>query len=327
MTERVLITGASGFLGYHIILSALDKKMEVFAAVRKTSDIKHLKDLPLTYVYLNFESIGEMQELINKYKINYIIHAAGATKALNQVDYDTINATYSINLAKAASLSSTYFKKLVFISSLAACGPSTSATDCINELISPKPLTAYGRSKLLAEIELSKLPLPLVILRPTAIYGPRDKDIFIILKTINKGLDPYLGKILQQLSFVHAHDVAAVAVQSLVLNKVGTYVITDGNSYSRYTFADIAKNILRKKAIRFHIPMALVKILAGSLEITNGWIKKTTVINREKLLELAARNWSCDISKAKDELNFKPIYNLENGLINSIEWYQLNKLI
>ena len=327
MTERVLITGASGFLGYHIILSALDKKMEVFAAVRKTSDIKHLKDLPLTYVYLNFESIGEMQELINKYKINYIIHAAGATKALNQVDYDTINATYSINLAKAASLSSTYFKKLVFISSLAACGPSTSATDCINELISPKPLTAYGRSKLLAEIELSKLPLPLVILRPTAIYGPRDKDIFIILKTINKGLDPYLGKILQQLSFVHAHDVAAVAVQSLVLNKVGTYVITDGNSYSRYTFADIAKNILRKKAIRFHIPMALVKILAGSLENTNGWIKKTTVINREKLLELAARNWSCDISKAKDELNFKPIYNLENGLINSIEWYQLNKLI
>ena len=327
MTERVLITGASGFLGYHIILSALDKKMEVFAAVRKTSDIKHLKDLPLTYVYLNFESIGEMQELINKYKINYIIHAAGATKALNQVDYNTINATYSINLAKAASLSSTYFKKLVFISSLAACGPSTSATDCINELISPKPLTAYGRSKLLAEIELSKLPLPLVILRPTAIYGPRDKDIFIILKTINKGLDPYLGKILQQLSFVHAHDVAAVAVQSLILNKVGTYVITDGNSYSRYTFADIAKNILRKKAIRFHIPMALVKILAGSLEITNGWIKKTTVINREKLLELAARNWSCDISKAKDELNFKPIYNLENGLINSIEWYQLNKLI
>lgn len=327
MTERVLITGASGFLGYHIILSALDKKMEVFAAVRKTSDIKHLKDLPLTYVYLNFESIGEMQELINKYKINYIIHAAGATKALNQVDYNTINATYSINLAKAASLSSTYFKKLVFISSLAACGPSTSATDCINELISPKPLTAYGRSKLLAEIELSKLPLPLIILRPTAIYGPRDKDIFIVLKTINKGLDPYLGKILQQLSFVHAHDVAAVAVQSLVLNKVGTYVITDGNSYSRYTFADIAKNILRKKAIRFHIPMALVKILAGSLEITNGWIKKTTVINREKLLELAARNWSCDISKAKDELNFKPIYNLENGLINSIEWYQLNKLI
>ena len=73
MTERVLITGASGFLGYHIILSALDKKMEVFAAVRKTSDIKHLKDLPLTYVYLNFESIGEMQELINKYKINYIM--------------------------------------------------------------------------------------------------------------------------------------------------------------------------------------------------------------------------------------------------------------
>ncbi len=327
MNERVLITGASGFLGYHIILSALQKKLQVFAAIRKTSSINHLKDLPINYVQLNYESVEELQRIITDNKINYIVHAAGVTKALKQNDYDTVNAKYSINLAKAASLSSNSFKKLVFISSLAACGPAKDSFTTIDETICPDPLTAYGRSKLLAETELSKIPIPLVILRPTAIYGPRDKDIFIMLKSINNGFDPYLGHIMQQLSFVHAFDVAAVAVQSLFLQKVGTYVITDGNSYDRYTFADISKNILGKKAIRFHIPMAMVKILAYTLEVGNGWLKKMTVINREKLLELTARNWKCSISKAQTDLHYRPLFNLETGLKDSIEWYRTNKLL
>lgn len=327
MKERVLITGASGFLGYHIIVAALKKNIAVYAGVRENSDVEHLKDLPITLVNLNFNSAKELQQILEENKINYIIHAAGATKALKQQDYDTINANYSINLANAASLSSGYFKKMIFISSLAACGPSNSDLISIDEKMLPIPLTAYGRSKLLAENELSKIPIPIVILRPTAIYGPRDKDIFIMIKTINRGLDAYLGKISQQLSFVHAQDVATVAVQALWLDKVGTYVITDGNSYSRYNFADTVKDILNKKTTRFHIPMPVVKILAYFLEVINGWRNKNTVINREKLLELGARNWTCDITKAKNDLQFKPAFNLKEGLKDSIDWYKANNLL
>ena len=148
-----------------------------------------------------------------------------------------------------------------------------------------------------------------------------------MLKTISQGLDPYIGKFLQQLSFVHAKDVADVAVQALFIEKIGTYNIADGNNYSRYQFADIAKKILHKKAFRFHIPMPLVKVLAYYLETTNGWMNKPAVINREKLQELAARNWNCDISKAKKELNFNPLFNLEEGLKDSIKWYKQNKLL
>lgn len=327
MNERVLITGASGFLGYHIVLAALQKNLKVFAAVRKNSLVEHLKGLPITFLYLDYSQIEDLHQQLLENKINYIIHAAGVTKALVQKEYDVVNANYSINLAKAAAGSSLYFKKMVFISSLAACGPATNNLSSIDEKMVPNPLTAYGRSKLLAENELSKIPIPLVILRPTAIYGPRDKDIFIMIKTISKGIDPYLGKIMQQLSFVHAHDVAVVAVNALQINNTGTYVITDGYSYNRYTFAALTKNILQQKTIRFHIPMPLVKIMAYVLEITNGWMKKNTVINREKLLELAARNWTCDITKAKEELEFKPTFNLEKGLKNSIEWYKENKLL
>ena len=327
MSESVLITGASGFLGYHLIMAALEKKLDVFAAVRTKSKIEHLKGLPVKFVSLNYENVDELSKVLADNTINYIIHAAGVTRAVKQQEYNDVNAGYSVNLAKAVDAEGNYFKKMIFISSLAAVGPLTDDVNVINEQTSPMPVTAYGRSKLLAEKELTAAKIPLIILRPTAIYGPGDKDIFIIIKTINRGFDPYMGKFLQQLSFVHARDVADVAVQALFANKTGIYNISDGNNYSRYQFADIARKILKKNPIRVHIPLPLIKVLAYFLETTNGLVNKPAVINRERLHELAAKNWLCDISKAKAELNFNPKFNLENGLKDSIQWYKDNKLL
>jgi UDP-glucose 4-epimerase len=327
MSETVLVTGASGFLGYHIILSALEKKLLVYAAIRKNSDVDHLKKLPVKYVFLDYNNVDEVAKVLAENNIHYIIHAAGVTKALNQQHYNDINAFNSVNLAKAAKKSGTSFKKMVFISSLAAVGPAMDLAGVITEQSNPRPVTAYGRSKLLAEKELSKINIPLIVLRPTAIYGPGDKDIFIMLKTVSRGFDPYMGKFLQQLSFVHAGDVADVTVQALFVDKEGIYNVSDGNNYNRYEFANITKKILNKKAVRFHIPMPLIKLLAYFLETTNGWLNKPAVINREKLNELAASNWFCDISKARRDLNFNPKFNLTEGLKDSIAWYQQNKLL
>ncbi len=326
MKHKVLITGSSGFLGYHLIQTAIEADLEVFAAVRKKSNIEHLSEFPLKYIYLNYEDPEQMSRLIAENKIDFIIHSAGVTKAIRQEVYDQVNASYTINLAKAAENSGGICKKIVFISSLAAVGPLNDIQQKLTEQSLPQPVTAYGRSKLLAENELANISIPTIILRPTAIYGPRDKDIFIMLKTINNGMDPFIGKIFQQLSFVHAKDVAAAAVNSLLLkNAVGIYNITDGNCYNRYEFSDISKTILQRKAFRFHLPMPLVKSLAFILEKVNGWLNKPSVINREKLQELAAINWICDISKAKKELNFTPKYNLQTGLEDTIAWYKKNK--
>lgn len=327
MIEKVLITGASGFLGYHLILSALQKNLEVYAAVRKDSKIGHLKELPIKYLVVDYNDVEGMSTLLLDNKINYIIHAAGVTKAIKQQTYNDINSSNSVNLATAAMAIGSPFKKMVFISSLASIGPLKDLVNIITEQTIPTPVTAYGRSKLLAENELAKIAIPLTILRPTAIYGPRDKDIFIMLKTVSQGFDPYIGKKLQQLSFVHVSDVAAVAIESLFLKKSGSYNITDGNSYNRYQFADFVKGILKKKAIRFHIPIYLVKALAYFLETFNSIINKPAVINREKLAELAATNWVCDIGKARDELNYQPKFDLKSGLKDSIIWYKNNKLL
>jgi nucleoside-diphosphate-sugar epimerase len=326
MSERVLVTGASGFLGYHIILSALENGLEVYAAIRKNSNIDHLKELPVRYLFLNYDEEDEITLQLVENKIAYIIHAAGVTKAIRQEIYDKVNATYSTNLARAAKGSGGVFKKMVFISSLAAVGPLEDYHAKILEVTTPKPVTAYGRSKLKAEIGLASIEVPVIVLRPTAIYGPRDKDIFILLKTINQGLDPYMGNFEQQLSFVHARDVADVAVKSLFIREAnGIYNITDGNSYTRYRFSDITKAILNRKALRFHLPMPIIKALAFVLETGNGWLKKPAVLNREKLNELAAKNWNCDIGKAKKELGFTPKFDLQSGLEDSIKWYTANK--
>jgi nucleoside-diphosphate-sugar epimerase len=326
MKDKVLITGASGFLGYHLVQSAVEAGMEVFAAVRKNSNIDHLSQFPLKYLFLNYEDPEQMSRLIAENKIDFIVHSAGVTKAIRQQDYDQVNAAYTINLAKAAENAGGICKKIVFISSLAAVGPLNDVQQKLTEQSLPHPVTAYGRSKLLAENELAKISIPTTILRPTAIYGPRDKDIFIMLKTINNGMDPFIGKIFQQLSFVHAKDVATAAVNSLLLkNAVGIYHITDGNCYNRYEFSDISKTILQRKAFRFHIPLPLVKSLAFLMEKANSWLNKPSVINREKLQELAAINWICDISKANKELNFTPQFNLKSGLEDTIGWYKKNK--
>ena len=326
MSEHVLVTGASGFLGYHIVNAAIEKGLVVYAAVRKNSNIKHLEDLPVRYLYLDYENVAEITKQLVDNKIKYIIHAAGLTKALKQDTYNYINATYTLNLAKAAEALKDDFGKFVFISSLAAVGPLTETDGVLTEATAPRPVTAYGRSKLLAETNLLGVAISSIILRPTAIYGPRDKDIFIVVKTVNTGLDPYIGKFDQRLSFVHARDVADLAVQSLfVKDAAGVYNITDGKSYSRYQFADIIKKILKKNAFRFHIPMPLVRTLAFVLETTNGWMKKPSVISREKLHELAAKNWICDISKAKRELGFAPKFDLQSGLEDSVAWYTKNK--
>lgn len=326
MRDKVLITGASGFLGYHLINAALEKGLEVYAAVRKSSDISHLQALPVKFTELNYKDVAGMEKIFAEEKINYVIHAAGTTKALTQEDYDLVNNIYTQHLAKAAEKNKAQIKRFVYISSLAATGPSNNLEKGIQDNAVPYPVTAYGKSKLNAEIGLKDTDIPVTILRPTAIYGPREKDIFIVTQTLNKGLDPYIGKGLQKLSFVYAKDMAAVAVNALL--KTGPYCIyniSDGKEYSRYEYADIVKGLLQKKAFRFHIPLGILKGFLYVSDRINKSLKKASPLSIEKLNELTAVNWSCDISKARAELDFAPQYDLRKGLEESLEWYRSNQ--
>lgn len=325
MKERVLITGASGFVGYHLVTEALSKNLEVFVAIRKSSKIEHLKHLDIKYTTLNFNNPSALKKEIEDKQYNYIVHAAGVTRARSVDEYNEINASYTYNLAQAAAHAG-YIKKFVFISSLAAVGPLTNLDGIINENTIPHPVTAYGKSKLLAEEQLKTIDnLNYTILRPTAVYGPRDKDIFIFFKQVAMGFEPYIGRIEQKLSFIYVSDLAKASINALFRGDKKTYILSDDGCYSRYQLADYIKAVLLNKTLKFHLPVNFVKMIAGIAEKIGSLTNKAAVLNIEKLNELKAVNWSCNIDTAKADLDFHPTYNLQAGVAETIQWYKANK--
>lgn len=326
MKEKVLITGASGFVGYHLIEEALRKGLDVYAAVRPSSKIDHLKALPVNFNYVNLADAKAIQEDFEQKQYTYIIHAAGVVKAHNEKAYNETNADVTRTLALAAAGSIPSLKKFVFMSSLAAMGPSMDTRD-ISEKDTAKPLTFYGKSKLLAELYLSAVPnLPTIVLRPTAVYGPRERDIFIILKSIAQGIEPYIGRIEQTLSFIYVKDLAALTIDALRSNIVRrSYNVSDGQRYDRYALGDLTKDILHKKTFRFHIPTGIVQVMAGVQELVGTIRGSAPILNRDKLAELTARNWACTIQCLQQDIGFVPRYNLQQGLTETLQWYKDNK--
>lgn len=324
--KKVLITGASGFVGYHLIEEALNAGLEVYAAVRKSSDVSHLKAFDVIYTDLDYSSVASLKQELEEKQYHYIIHAAGTTKAKTREVYDQINAMYTKNLAIAASTANIPLEKFVFVSSLAALGPLEDLSSEIQDYTLPRPVTSYGASKALAEQYLAEFRhLPLIIIRPTAVYGPREKDLFILFDSINKGLEPHIGRFKQQLSFVYVKDLVKVIVQALTASQVQKqYNISDGMIYDRYALATYTKKALNRKTFKFHLPVFLVSLMARIMDFMYAGSKNTPALNKEKMAELTAINWACTIDGAKADLSYAPEYTLEKGVMQTVKWYKLN---
>jgi len=324
--KRVLITGASGFVGYHLIEAATIAGFDVYAAVRPSSDKMHLKGFNIQYTHLDYRSISALKQELEEKQYHYIIHAAGITKAKTKAEYDLVNASYTQNLAIAANTAKFPLEKFVFLSSLAAIGPLDDLNQEIQDNTSPNPVTNYGASKCLAEKYLAEFPkLPLITIRPTAVYGPREKDLFILFKSINSGLEPHIGRFNQQLSFVYVKDLVDLVIAALSSSTVQKkYNISDGHAYDRYALANFTKQALHKRTFKFHLPVAIVGFMATVMDFLYKNKKETPALNQEKMAELTAINWACNIDTAKLDLNYSPQFNLEKGITQTLKWYKLN---
>jgi UDP-glucose 4-epimerase len=326
MKNKVLITGASGFVGYHLVEEALHNNLDVYVAVRKSSNIDHLKGLDIKYVNLNYGDVISLKKEIGEKQYDYIIHAAAVTRARSQKEYNTVNAEYTYNLASAAKTANVNLKGFVYISSLAAIGPLKNLNGMITEITAPRPITAYGKSKLLAEEKLKSINgLPFTILRPTAVYGPRDTGIYVFFKQLKKGIEPYIGRAAQKLSFIYVKDLSHIALKAMYMCDQQTYNISDGNFYDKYELGMIAKNVLNLRAAKFHLPVNFVKIMAAVNEKVSSLGNKAAILNTDKLKELTAANWACDIEHAKQDLGFYPAYDLKKGLTETLTWYKQHK--
>lgn len=316
--KKLLITGANGFVGSHLVDDALDNGFEVFAAVRKSSDLTFIQKEKVRLVFPDYGNVNGLISLLNEHGITHIAHVAGLTKGKNLTAYNNANAGITKALAEAATQLSQPILKFVFVSSLAVMGPSKDGQP-LTEGQSCQPITFYGKSKLLAEQYLQQFPsLPLTILRPTAVYGPREKDMLILIKMVNRGWEFYLGKAAQQLSFIYVKDLTRAILAALEPGHQGQiYHLSDGVDYDRYAFASLAKQVLKRKTARLHLPVGIVRSVVGGLEQLRPG--KMSAVNKDKLQELTG-SWPCSIEKAKNEWGYQPAYPLEKGISATIQW-------
>lgn len=335
--KKVLITGASGFIGGFLVKAALNRGYEVWAGVRPTSSRANLQDERIRFVCLQLNDLEILSSQLSSHKEehgvwDYVIHNAGLTKTFNKDNFWRVNAEYTHNLIKALQLSEALPKKFLLMSSLSTFGGGNDRTF---EPIRPKdiqqPATAYGKSKLEAENYVrSQTYFPYIILRPTGVYGPGDRDYFMEIKSIRSGFDFAVGSSPQQLTFIYVKDLAEVAFMALESAKAinREYLVADGDVYSDEDFAHIIQEILGKKHLfRARIPAPLVYIACVCSEWIGKLLRKGMTLNTDKYHILKQRNWICDGSLLREELGFQPAYTLREGLKEAIAWYRENKWI
>ncbi|QZE13062.1 SDR family NAD(P)-dependent oxidoreductase [Halosquirtibacter laminarini] len=332
---NILITGATGFIGSFLVEKCLAQGHHVIAGVRSSSKLNLLPVDKIQLLTLNLADPNHLVKVWNELNesgvdIDYVIHNAGVTIATTQNQYDKVNFRCTQNLYDSLSHLSTSPKKFVFISSLAAMGPGNPISGKpvgIEDI--PNPVTAYGRSKRKAEIFLQdQSTIPYIIIRPTAVYGPRDKDFLEIFSVIRWRLEPYLANPKQQLSFIHVEDLVTVienVTTSNIINRI--FQVSDGNTYSVEYFMLQAKAVLNVKTLRIKIPKFILKFIVEIMELKIKIFKVPSNLNRDKYKELTAMNWACDNNHLYQELGIKPKYNIKSGLKNVLSWYQKEGLL
>jgi len=259
---------------------------------------------------------------------DYIIHAAGATKCRYADDFFRTNAQGTKNLAQALLDTGALREqgRFVFLSSLSVLGPVHERDrKPISAKDRPAPDTAYGRSKLAAERMLQNMKgLNYVILRPTGVYGPRERDYFLMAKSIKRHVDFAAGFKPQILTFIYVRDLVSAAFRALTHGFSGhTYLLTDGHCYTSRDFSDLLQMEMGVRGVfHFTAPLWLLRLLCAVFGQCARLLGKSSTLNPDKYHIMRQRNWQCDISPARNELGYVPKWPLAKGVREAVTWYK-----
>ena len=327
---KILITGASGFIGSFIVEEALRQGFETWAVVRKSSSRSFLQDERIHFIELNLSSEEQLKEQLKDHQFDYVVHAAGVTKCLHKEDFFRINTEGTKNLVRALIALQMPLKRFVYISSLSIMGAIREEQPYqeIRESDKAQPNTAYGKSKIEAEEWLESLTsqFPYVILRPTGVYGPRERDYFMMAKSIQAHTDFAVGFKQQDITFVYVTDVVQAVFLAMEKGQTGRkYFLSDGEVYQSSTFSDLIRKELGDPWwIRITAPIWLLRVITFCGEYIGHLTGKVTALNNDKYHIMKQRNWRCDIEPARRELGYEPKVKLEEGVRRSIQWYKEN---
>lgn len=326
---KVLVTGATGFLGSHLAELLVNEGHEVRAIVRKSSNVALLERLGAELAYASLESGDGLDEAVKG--VDAIVHGAGIVKAKRPEEFYAVNAGGTQNLVDAALAHAKGLRRFVYVSSLAAHG--------FNDAGGPRPLDAesnpvthYGRSKLEGEryVLSKKDALPVTVIRPPAIYGPRDTEMIAFFKLVAGRVVPFLGDSRRKVSLIYAPDCARAILLALTEDHPSgrVYFVEDGRAYSQEEFVSIVEDAIGKKAlVKFPIPIGVVKAAAIGSELFGRIANKAVMLTRDKVNELDAEQLCAPADPIRNELGWEPEVQLEEGARRSVEWYRAEGLL
>jgi nucleoside-diphosphate-sugar epimerase len=317
---KALVTGATGFIGSYLAESLSKKGFAVTCLVRRSSSLKWIEHLDLKYIVCDLDDIDSCADKISGF--DYIFHLAGLTKAVSEKDFFTANTECTRKLLRVAANRNKDVSRFIYLSSLAAAGPSNEGRP-LGEDSPPMPVSFYGRSKLEGEKAVMEYRdrLPVTVIRPSAVYGPRDTDLFVMFKMIKKGIFPYWGKCHYSLLYVEdlVEGILLSAEKKEAEGKV--FFLSDNMVYTNEDIAGEISLALGSKALKMRLPRSLMPFVA----FLGEKMSKKSIINSDKVRELRYSNWTCDAGKAMNELGFQPKITLREGTKWTADWYKIHR--
>ncbi len=323
---RVLLTGGNGFVGSHILDELLRRGHQVDLLLRQTSDTRFIADVleRVRVVHGDLRAADSLAPAVREAEA--VVHCAGITKAVRRRDYYNGNARGTENLVSACNAHARGLRRFVLVSSQAVSGPGTSKEPA-REDAPPRPVTVYGRSKMMAEERVRKgCRAPFTILRPAAVYGPRDGDFFVAFKSVADGLAPLIKGGRQRVCSIHAADVVEGVMKALEQEDAGPgpyHLAHPMPLTQREMLEDISAAVGR---VPFYVPvprLLLYPVFAvrGMLSRVTG---RPTVMNLQKVPDYVAPGWICSTARAAEDLGFAARIPFPEGARQTFAWYVEN---
>jgi len=320
---KALITGSNGFIGSHLVERLLNHGYQVRCLVRKTSNLRWIDQLPVEIVYGDITDFRSL--LPQATDVDYVFHLSGALRANNESDFFHINQGGTKNLLEACRLQNPTLKRFIYISTQAAAGPATNGIPLTEDDL-PRPISTYGKSKQLAEQEVlaSQKFFPTTIIRPPAVYGPRDDDFMEVFKYIKLGIKPLIGRQQKFISIIHVDDlvrgIQIAAEHPNAENQI--FFISNKDACSWIELENLIAGVMDKKALKIVFPGFALDAAAFISEKVARIFNKTAILNRDKAKEMKQNYWLVDASKVEQKLGFVAEIPLETGLSETYQWYR-----
>ncbi len=321
--EIAVVTGASGFVGSHLVDLLLEKGYHVRCLLRKTSSRKWLEGKPIEIIDSGLMDKAGLRTAFTG--AAYIYHVAGVVKSVDAEGYFKGNVETTRSIMETAIEFKDSIKRIVVVSSLTATGPSPDGNP-VTEETPCNPITTYGHSKLEGErVAQSYMDrLPITICRAPAVYGDRDTEILIFFKTYAGGLMTEIGFDNKVLSLIHAVDLVNGFYLAATSEKAKgeIYFVGSEEYYTWPQIGSLTGKILGKKAISLKLPHFVVYGVAAIAQVVASLQKKPATLNLEKAKDITRHAWTCSTQKLMRDTGYRQQLNIEQGIKRTIDWYK-----